>query len=251
MIIYIAEKNSSNNKVLIIRKILLYISLGIIIISAALAGFYLYKRNASDFTYQINKEIIIINDPLVSTYLIKCDSGYIAIDAGLLASTTAKALSINKILPDEVKFIFITHSDIDHQRSAELFKNATIYISAPEIEMIKNNVPRISFLPFLKNHFNHQRYKTLNDGEDLFIGKKRIKCILLPGHTDGSMGYLVDGKYLFSGDAFRIKKGKLTPPNKKLFVMNLDKMNKSIENVNKIKGTEYILTGNSGFIHLR
>jgi hypothetical protein len=65
------------------------------------------------------------------------------------------------------------------------------------------------------------------------------------------MGYLVDGKYLFSGDAFRIKKGKLKPPHKKLFVMNLDKMNESIENVNKIKGIEYIFTGNSDFIHLR
>jgi glyoxylase-like metal-dependent hydrolase (beta-lactamase superfamily II) len=145
----------------------------------------------------------------------------------------------------------MTHSDIDHQRAAKLFKNAAIYISAPEIEMIKHNVPRISILPFVKNHFNYQNYKTLKDGEELLIGKRRITCILLPGHTDGSMGYLVDGRYLFSGDAFRIKKGKLTPPHKKLFVMNLDKMNKSIENVNKIKGIEYIFTGNSGFIHLR
>jgi glyoxylase-like metal-dependent hydrolase (beta-lactamase superfamily II) len=237
--------------VFIIRKILLYILIGIIIIPGAFVGYYLYKINASDFTYKINKEIIIINDPLVSTYLIKCDSGYIAIDAGLLVSTTAKALSLNKILPDEVKFVFMTHSDIDHQRTADFFKNAAIYISAPEIEMIKNNVPRISILPFMKNYFTHQNYKTLNDGEELWIGKKRIKCILLPGHTDGSMSYLVDGKYLFSGDAFRIKKGKLAPPHKKLFVMNLDKMNESIENVNKIKGIEYILTGNSGFIHLR
>jgi hypothetical protein len=55
----------------VIRKILLYMSLGIIIILGALVSYYLYKINASNFTYQINKEIIIINDPLVSTYLIK------------------------------------------------------------------------------------------------------------------------------------------------------------------------------------
>jgi len=216
-----------------------------------LAGFYLYKINSSDFTCQINTEIITVNDPVVSNYFIQCDSGYIAVDAGLVTSTTAKALSINKISPDDVKFVLITHSDIDHHRAAELFKNAAIYISAPEIEMIHRNIPRISFLPFLKNHFNHQGYKTLNDGEELLIGKKRIKCMLLPGHTDGTMGYLVDGKYLFSGDAFRIKKRKLTPPDKKLFVMNLDQMNQSIENVNNIKSIEYILTGNSGVIHLR
>jgi glyoxylase-like metal-dependent hydrolase (beta-lactamase superfamily II) len=237
--------------VFVIRKILVYISLCIIIITGALIGYYLYQINASDFTYQINKEIIIISDPLVSTYLIKCDSGYIAIDAGLMVSTTAKALSLNKILPDEVKFVFVTHSDIDHHRAAELFKHATMYIPAPEIAMINNKVPRISILPFVKNYFTHRSYKTLNDGEELLIGKKRIKCILLPGHTDGSLGYLVDGKYLFSGDAFRIKKGKLALPYKKIFVMNLDKMNKSIENVKRIKGIEYIFTGNSGFIQLQ
>jgi glyoxylase-like metal-dependent hydrolase (beta-lactamase superfamily II) len=235
----------------IIRKALLYISLGFITVSGALVGFYLYNINATDFTYRINQEIIAINDPLVSTYIIKCDSGYIAIDAGLFASTTAKALSRNKISPDDVKFVFFTHSDSDHQRAAELFKNAAIYISAQEIEMIHHHVPRISIMPFNKNNFNYQNYRTLNDGEELWIGKRIIKCILLPGHTDGSMGYLVDGKYLFSGDAFRIKKGKLTPPHKKIFVMNLERMNKSIENVNKLKGIEYIFTGNSGFMHLQ
>lgn len=143
----------------VIRRVVLYISLGIIIILGTLGGYCLYQINASDFSYKINKEIIIIN--------------------------------------------------------------AAIYISAPEIEMIKNNVRRISIIPFMKNYFTHLSYKTLHDREELFIGEKRIKCILLPGHTDGSMGYLVDGKFLFSGDAFRIK-----------------------------KGIEYIFTGSSGFIHL-
>ncbi len=33
--------------------------------------------------------------------------------------------------------------------------------------------------------------------------------ISMAGLTVGSMGYLVDNKYLFSGDAFRLKNGRL------------------------------------------
>jgi hypothetical protein len=61
------------------------------------------------------------------------------------------------------------------------------------------------------------------------------------------MGYIIDGRYLFSGDAFRIKNGKITVPNLKPFVMDLNEMKKSIEKVCKLKGVQYIFTSHSGF----
>ena len=38
------------------------------------------------------------------------------------------------------------------------------------------------------------------DGEVIDIDGIRIECFLVPGHTWGHMVYLVDGKYLFTGD---------------------------------------------------
>ena len=40
----------------------------------------------------------------------------------------------------------------------------------------------------------------LHDGEVIDIDGIRIECFLVPGHTWGHMVYLVDGKYLFTGD---------------------------------------------------
>ena len=42
--------------------------------------------------------------------------------------------------------------------------------------------------------------RLLKDGETLYIGDIKIKCFLVPGHTWGHMVYLIDGKYLFTGD---------------------------------------------------
>lgn len=40
----------------------------------------------------------------------------------------------------------------------------------------------------------------LRDGEIFQIGDIRIECLLVPGHTWGHMVYLIDDKYLFTGD---------------------------------------------------
>ena len=40
----------------------------------------------------------------------------------------------------------------------------------------------------------------LKDGDTLHIGDIKIQCFLVPGHTWGHMVYLVDDKYLFTGD---------------------------------------------------
>ena len=40
----------------------------------------------------------------------------------------------------------------------------------------------------------------LHDGQVLDIDGIKIKCFLVPGHTWGHMVYLIDDKYLFTGD---------------------------------------------------
>ncbi|MFA5805228.1 MAG: hypothetical protein WC879_11335 [Melioribacteraceae bacterium] len=61
------------------------------------------------------------------------------------------------------------------------------------------------------------------------------------------MGYIVDGKYLFSGDTFRIKNGKIAVPNRKLLTMDLTETKKSINKVSRLKGIKYIFTSHFGF----
>ena len=60
---------------------------------------------------------------------------------------------------------------------------------------------------FLKMFGDARPYVTINnekvllhDGRVLDIDGIKIECFLVPGHTWGHMVYLVDGKYLFTGD---------------------------------------------------
>ena len=181
-------------------------------------------------------------------FLIRTNKGFIAIDTGCNEDIIKRGFDYNNLKPEVVKAVFITHSDIDHQNAAGLFTKAQFYFPKKEIEMIKNKIPRFRYFPFIKNSILLKNYIPIDDNDSLLINNIKVKCISLPGHTLGSMGYIIDGKYLFSGDAFRIKNGKITTPKfLKLLIMDLNEMKKSIEKVSKLKGIKYIFTSHSGF----
>mgnify|MGYP000789417743 CR=1 FL=1 len=52
----------------------------------------------------------------------------------------------------------------------------------------------------LDNQGTHNEKVLLHDGETFEIDGIKIECFLVPGHTWGHMAYLIDDKYLFTGD---------------------------------------------------
>jgi glyoxylase-like metal-dependent hydrolase (beta-lactamase superfamily II) len=48
-------------------------------------------------------------------------------------------------------------------------------------------------------------YEYLSDGLGFTVGKHEIETIHIPGHTLGNVAYLLDGKYLFTGDSIFIE----------------------------------------------
>jgi glyoxylase-like metal-dependent hydrolase (beta-lactamase superfamily II) len=210
-------------------------------------NYFLYYNYSEELSKRKFKNIIIINDLFTKMCLVRTDKGFIAIDTGYNETIIKKGLEYNNIMPEDVRAVFLTHSDIDHRNAAELFYNAQLYFPAKENEMIENKIPRFSLFPFIKNSVGFKNYILVNDNDSLQIDNLAVKCISLPGHTLGSMGYIIDGRYLFSGDAFRIKNGKIAVPNLKFFTMDLNEMKKSIEKVSKLKGIEYIFSSHTGF----
>jgi glyoxylase-like metal-dependent hydrolase (beta-lactamase superfamily II) len=192
-------------------------------------------------------DVIFINDLFTKMYLVRTDKGFIAIDTGYNEVIIKKGFDNNNIKPEDVRAVFLTHSDIDHQNAAGLFHKAQFYFPKKENEMIENRIPRFSFIPFIKNSVCIKNYITVNDNDSLTIDNLEVKCISLPGHTLGSMGYIINGKYLFSGDAFKIKNGKIAVSKLKLLIMDLNEMKKSIEKVSKLEGIKYIFSSHSNF----
>jgi hydroxyacylglutathione hydrolase len=238
------SKSSKNN----LLKLLIWLIIGVLFIIISGTVYYFYELNADErISFKISRDIIQINDLAASMYLVKTDSGYIAIDAGFNPAFLREALEYNSINENEIKAVFLTHLDIDHRAGLDVLKYAIVYL--PKIESTRiDGLDRFNFLnPFIFSSIRINKFNTLVDNEELKISNRTIKCIALPGHTKGSMGFLIDGKYLFIGDAFRIKNGKLAVPYKKLLVDDVKEMKNSIRKTAELKGVQYVFTAHSGF----
>ena len=109
--------------------------------------------------------------------------------------------------PASVRHILITHQDTDHVGAVEadspgLFRDAKLYIGEVENRYLTGEVRRkvIYRLYKLPQVTIHNEKVLLHDGEVFDIGGIKIECFLVPGHTWGHMVYLIDDKYLFTGD---------------------------------------------------
>ena len=78
------------------------------------------------------------------------------------------------------------------------------------------------------------------------FGGIKVKCISAPGHTDGSMVYLADNRYLFTGDAFMFSNGKIGVHP---FTKNPELSKKTIESLREtIDSASIVLTSHYGYI---
>lgn len=86
--------------------------------------------------------------------------------------------------------------------SPGLFRDAALYIGEIENRYLTGEVRRrvIYHLYKLPQVTINNEKVLLHDGEVFDIDGIKIECFLVPGHTWGHMVYLVDGKYLFTGD---------------------------------------------------
>ena len=157
-----------------------------------------------------NTNIYAVKD-MGGVYLINTGSGYLMIDAGLNIKNIERSLKESNINKNDVKWIFLTHSDGDHVAGLNLFPNAHIYMSKEELLLINGTVKR-SVLGYnkLPKGININEILTLTNGQELLLDETKIKCISTPGHTIGLMMYLIDDRYLFTGDAFKMKNGNIT-----------------------------------------
>lgn len=96
----------------------------------------------------------------------------------------------------------------------------------------------------------NNKKQLLKDGETLRIGDIKIKCFLVPGHIWEHMVYLVDDKYLFTGDTlwFGADGGysfiSSLAENNKLAVMSLAVLETKLK---KIGVQPMFITGHTGW----
>lgn len=194
-------------------------------------------------TGKITSDIYAVNDSFVNLYLIKGNKGYIMIDAGNDKGDVIEALENLKISPEEIQIVLLTHSDNDHVSSIKAYTKAEIYLSNLEVQMVDGSVKRN--LIGRKNNLDYP-YKILKDGDSFEKNGVSIKCISTPGHTLGSMSYLINDKYLFVGDTMSLQNGKVELFNSFLN-MDDERQKESLKKLANIKDIKYIFTGHYGY----
>lgn len=131
----------------------------------------------------------------------------IMIDAGYNYDRLEEKMGWLGIAPAEISDILITHQDTDHVGAVEadspgLFQHAKLYIGEIENRYLTGQVRRkvIYHLYKLPRLTIPNEKVLLQDGQIFHINDIKIECFLVPGHTWGHLVYLIDDRYLFTGD---------------------------------------------------
>ena len=179
-------------------------------------------------TSELDQQVSAINDRFVNMYVVKNGQNYVVVDAGSDINNIAAELRKLQIDSSKVTAVLLTHSHRDHMAAIGLFRNATVYVSKAEnFSVLGNEQVKLA-------------------GDTIFtIGKLTVKAINTPGHTPGSVSYVIDNTYLFVGDAFSLKNGVVTRPNEK-YTKDMPTAVKSFEKIKSLQHLKYIFTAHTG-----
>lgn len=127
------------------------------------------------------------------------DKTAIVIDPGaeaevITAELESRGLTLSKIL--------LTHGHFDHTAAAKALKdryNPQVYISAQDEELLPDREKSVAFfLPHCPYH-PVEADVTVKDGDVISQGSMKIKVMATPGHTAGSVCFIIDD-CIFAGD---------------------------------------------------
>lgn len=175
-----------------------------------------------------------ISDGFVNYYVVEAPTGLICVDAGWRAGRLLREFKSVGLDTRNVAAVFFTHLHWDHALTAGMFPGAELFIGAGEIPSA-----------FIKRRFSNLSLTTVAEGQSVRVAGATVQGIHTPGHTCGSMSYLVEGRWLFTGDTIRLSHGRALPF---LACFNRDgkALERSIRVLAQIGAAECVLTSHSG-----
>lgn len=223
------------------------ILLGLVIIAASvfLISFLLTTRKMTPAeTGAINDSVFVVKDRFVNAYIFKGKQNYLMVDAGFGEKSFLAELNKLGIASEKITSMLLTHSDGDHIGSIGLFKNPKIYMHKDEEQMINGQTAKMG--PF-KTKWKYGPYLLFNSNDTLAIDGLKIRIIHMPGHTPGSVCFVINDDYLLTGDNLVVVDGKADHFIEK-FNMNTTQQLESIKALPDLKSFKYILMAHHGII---
>ncbi len=155
----------------------------------------------------IDEHVACVREWVANIFFYRKGDTTLMIDAGYNYERLEEKMGWLGIEPKSIRNILITHQDTDHVGAVEadspgLFRDAKLYIGETENRYLTGEAHRkvIYHLYTLPQVTIENEKVLLRDGQIFHIGEIKVECFLVPGHTWGHMVYLIDDKYLFTGD---------------------------------------------------
>ncbi len=195
-------------------------------------------------TGSILDKLYAVKTGTVNLFIYKENEQAICIDAGFGRDLILRELNRLGLHPGEVTHVFLTHSDFDHVDGLAVFEEAEIYLSSDEEPMITSQAARM--LGFVYNSKIKRPYHLLRDNDVVAAGSINIRAISTPGHTAGSMSYLVNESILFVGDTFKLIDGRVFP-KRRYINMNTEQQKASIRKLGRLDTVQLVCTAHNGY----
>jgi glyoxylase-like metal-dependent hydrolase (beta-lactamase superfamily II) len=232
----------------ILKRILIGVGILVGLVSLVVVGFLLKFNSETKKMHAIETGLIVDNiyavkNDFVNMFLIKDSTNYIAIDAGKDLDVVEAELKKLNIDPKKVTTVLLTHTDPDHAAGLPLFTNAKVYLSKYEVDMLTGEQQKI---PGVSNSISVKDYNLLENNETKTFANIKVFNILTEGHTTGSLCYLINDKYLFTGDILSLKNGKIDI-SVKFLDLDHDLATKSISKITKLPTATHIFTAHFGY----
>jgi glyoxylase-like metal-dependent hydrolase (beta-lactamase superfamily II) len=147
-----------------------------------------------------------------AAYAVETANGLVLIDSGLDAGANQLKSELARLGLDwrRVRAILLTHAHGDHSGGARYLREMTgakVYAGADDAGVLRAGGPREAFFStfHMPDHTPHPTTVDveLHGGESLLFGDVRFRALGTPGHTPGSICYLMertDLRALFAGD---------------------------------------------------
>jgi glyoxylase-like metal-dependent hydrolase (beta-lactamase superfamily II) len=176
-------------------------------------------------TGPVESRIMAIQDGLVNFYVARGPEGLVCVDAGWRPHCVEHGFKKMGLDMRDVAAVFLSHTHWDHARCADLYPNAQVFMGGGEV--------------------TGSSRARVQDKQLVTAAGLAVRVIETPGHTPDSVCYLVDGRFLFTGDALRLRRGRVVPfPSK--FNHDQAAAKASLGKLARIQGIECLLTGHSG-----
>jgi len=185
-------------------------------------------------TGPLSDTLMAVRDGMVNFFVLKAPGGLVCIDTGWRPAVVRRSFAALALNLRDVTAVLLTHLHWDHARCVSLFAHAELYVSAREAPPF-----------FMSKPLGTYPLKRMSGDQELLVGGLHVRLVETPGHTPGSVAYVIDDRLLFTGDTLRLKHGKVRP-DLAGSVSNGVALKHSLHKLAGLTGIECLLTAHSG-----